>query len=1179
MSDRWDRIVALFEAALEQPAEAREEWLDEACGDDPALRREVEQMLAADEQTDGILDRPIHGAFADAADDGGEEPAVEERQFGPYRLVEELGRGGMGVVYKARDPRLDRFVALKFLSSILRSSEEASTRFETEARAAAALDHPNICTIHDVGTVGEPEEESSIAGAAGQLFVAMAYYEGPTLEQKIEEGPLSVEQGLDLAIQVADGLACAHDAGIIHRDVKPSNLILTDRGTVKILDFGIAKLERAADHTEPGDRLGTVAYMAPEQVRGEAVDPRTDLWSLGVVLYELLTAQHPFGDGLEAALLHALLHDDPPSLQTVRPECPDALDDVLHTALAKDPAQRHASASDLIDDLKAVQGADSASAIPPPEAAPSSQGPLPAPLTSFVGREREVEAVTEQVSAARLVTLTGPAGTGKTRLAVQVASAMTAEMNDGVFFVPLAPVTDPDLVASAIARVLDVDEKPTQPIAESLKETLQNQHALLVLDNFEQVISAAPVVAELLAACPALHVLVTSREALRLSGEQEVPVPPLEVPPSDAALDPEALPQYSAVALFVERAQAIRPHFALSEENARPVAELCRRLEGLPLAIELAAARIKLFSPGEMLERLSHRLDLLKGGSRDRPARHQTLRQAIAWSYNLLDEQEQAFFRRMAVFVGGGTLEAAETVANAYEEIALDVVDGVAALVDRNLLRREDGPNGTSRYVMLETIRAYGLERLQAEGEKATTRQAHADYFLALAETAEPELTGPKQGHWLDRLDAEHDNLRAALSWTEETENTEMGLRIGAALWRFWAVRGHLREGCQRLQRLLDRPAAQPRTKARARALNAVGTLLHETSSFDEARTRLEESLSIWRDLGNESEMATTLNNLGWVALQTGGYDQAQAQSEEALSLCRQLGTDRDIALSLNNLGWVALYRGEFDTARSLYRESLDLRRELGEQRGTAFALTNLAWAERHRGEYERAESLLEEALDILHSLDDRQLIGWARNIQALVAYDQGAFERADTAASDSVSLFREVGNKEGIAYSLCTLADVTRARGDTERAKRSVDEAHSIAHEINDQWDLAWTVWIQGQIAYDEDNAAQALELYEESLSIWGELDAKWGVVVCLEAIARGRYAATPDEAVRLLSAADALRDRICAPRPPTAQDEYERLVAMLRETLDEEAFREVWTEGHAMEVRDAVAVGLRNS
>lgn len=1166
MTDCWKDVSALFEAALARPPDDRASWLDDACGEDSTLRDEVERMLTAHERRDGVLDRPLPvGAL-----DGEHEPANREMhggRVGPYRLIHEVGRGGMGIVYKARDPRLERYVALKVLPPALADNEEATARFEAEARAVAAFDHPNICTMYDVGTVEGPTERLPGGLQHGQLFLAMAYYEGQTLDERMKRAPLPVEKSVSLARDVAEGLGRAHDAGIIHRDVKPSNLILTGQGKVKILDFGIAKLEQGAEWTDSGDRLGTVAYMAPEQLRGDAVQPQTDLWALGVVLYELLTGEHPFGDGPETALSQAILHDDPPAVGALRPECPDPLEEVVRTTLAKDPEERYASASDLIADLESVRrrsGDRSSSVV------------LPAPLTSFVGRGDEVEDIRQQLSRSRLVTLTGPAGTGKTRLAVQVAARMREDMNDGVFFVPLAPVRDPDLVASAIAQALDLDERPAQPIAERLTTVLQDQEVLLVLDNFEQVISAAPLVTDLLSACSGLRVLVTSRKALRVSGEQEFPVPPLDVPPSEIDPRSEALSDYSAVALFVERAGAVRPDFTITDANARPVAELCRRLEGLPLAIELAAARIKLFSPQEMLDRLGERLDLLTGGPRDRPARHQTLRQAIAWSYDLLDRQEQAFFRRMAVFVDGCTLEAAEAVTTAHEPIQRDVVDAVEGLVDRNLLRREDGPDGRSRYVMLEMIRAFGLEQLEDHREVETTREAHANYFLSLAETAKPNLTGPTQGEWLDRLEAEHDNFRAALSWAEEEGRAQMGLRLGAALWRFWVVRDRLREGCQRLERLLEHPEAQSPTPARASALNAAGTLLHELSDFHEARGRLEESLSICRETGDRQGMATALNNLGWVASQTGNFDSAEARSKEALSLCRDLGATRDVSLSLNNLGWVAMFRGEFDRARALYQDSLDLRREGKDKRGSAFALTNLGWAECYRGNYARASDLLQEALEILERLDDNQLIAWNYDVRALVSNAVGDLVHAAAAATESVGLWREVGNKEGLAHALCTLARVRIDQGDLESATNLIEEAVPIIREVDDRWDFALALRIRGRIAHKKQEASRAMGWYRKSLKTSAEIGAKWGVATCLEAIASVCRPDDPERSVRLLAAAETLRAKLNAPRPAHIQNKHERDVGLLRQELGEETFQDAWEEGKTLETGDAVALAL---
>ncbi|MDX1530072.1 MAG: protein kinase, partial [Rhodothermales bacterium] len=766
----WTQIERLFEAALGVPAAERGAWLDGHCAD-PALRREVAGLLAAHART-GVLDASLADLAAGAASAVGALPA----RVGPYRVVREVGRGGMGVVVEAHDPRLGRPVALKFLPP--GASAEDDARFLTEARAASQLDHPHVGTVYDVGQTED-----------GRRWIAMAYYSGPSLAERIAEGPLPVEEAVRLAGEVADGLGAAHAAGLVHRDVKPANVVLTAQGTAKVLDFGVAK-GAGEGQTRAGVRFGTLAYMAPEQVRADAVDARADLWALGVVLYELLTGRLPFDEEDPAALLLAILDREPPPVRALRPEVPEALERVVRQALAKDPARRFATAEAFATALRDAQAGAPARA----------SSALPAPLTSFVGREVEVERLGRLLEAARLVTLTGPAGTGKTRLAVEAARRIEHGFADGAAFVPLAPVRDPALVPSALAQALGVEASgPALP--DALADALRGCELLLVLDNFEQVTAAAPAVGALLGACPRLRVLATSRVPLRLSGEREAPVPPLAVPEPEATPDPDGLLAHAAVRLFVERAQAVDPAFALTPENAAAVAALCARLDGLPLAIELAAARTKLFAPAALLARLGHRLDLLANRMHDRPARHHTLRQALAWSYDLLGPEEQRLYRRLGVFRGGCTIEAAEAVAGL--DGADDVLDGLAALVDHSLLRTTTGADGEPRFEMLETVRTFALERLAEAGERAEAQGAHAHHVLDLAERAAPELTGAEQGTWLDRLDAEHDNLRAALDAAEADGDTGLGLRLGTALWRFWLVRGHLAEGRRRLERLL----------------------------------------------------------------------------------------------------------------------------------------------------------------------------------------------------------------------------------------------------------------------------------------------------------------------------------------------------------------------------------------
>jgi predicted ATPase/DNA-binding CsgD family transcriptional regulator len=637
---------------------------------------------------------------------------------------------------------------------------------------------------------------------------------------------------------------------------------------------------------------------------------------------------------------------------------------------------------------------------------------LPTPPTSLIGRDRERAAVGSQLRRAevRLLTLTGAGGVGKTRLALAVAEDLLATFEDGVFFVDLAPIVDPALVASVIAGAVEVNETARKPLVASLADHLRARSVLLVLDNFEQVLAAAPLLAELLAACPALKALVTSRAALHLSGEHEFPVPPLELPDPKHPPDAEALSQYEAVTLFIQRARAAKPDFQITNASAAAVAELCARLDGLPLAIELAAARVKLLSPQALLARLRRRLDLLIGGARDRPARQQTLRGTIDWSYDLLEPDERTLFARLAVFVGGCSLEAAEAVCaedegrRTEDEMAKrpsssvlrppSVLDLVASLVDKSLLRQAEGPEGEPRFGMLETIREYAAERFEASGDADTWRRRHAEYYLALAEQAAPELVGPAQTTWLERLEREHDNLRAALGWAIERGGEALGLRLAAALGHFWAVRGHLNEGQGWLERALSRWPEAP-APARAEALGAAGHLAYIRNEYERAATLHEEGLSLRRALGDQPGVALSLHNLGRVAHYRGDLERAAALYDESLAIRRALGDQRGVALSLNSSGVLARDRRDDERARALYEESLALFRELGDTWGIGLLLNNLARVTRDQEDWEQTAALCAESLALFRDLGDRHGVAWVLSNLAIVAQRRGAWEWA----------------------------------------------------------------------------------------------------------------------------------------------------------------------------------------
>jgi predicted ATPase/transcriptional regulator with XRE-family HTH domain len=719
---------------------------------------------------------------------------------------------------------------------------------------------------------------------------------------------------------------------------------------------------------------------------------------------------------------------------------------------------------------------------------------LPAPLTVLIGREQDLNSLREHllVPNGRLVTITGPPGIGKTRLALEAGISLLDHFDDGVFFASLAPINDPGKVPPAIARDLGIKDMGNLPTAEQLVRFLREKRLLLVLDNFEQVLDASPVVVDLLAACPGLKVIVTSREALHVLGEQQFQVPALGT--VDPAMLPpiEILRSVPAVTLFVERARAVKPAFALTQENAHTVATICARLQGLPLAIELASARVNLLSAQEIQLRLDDSLALLESAARHLPSRQRTLRGAIDWSYALLSEEEKTLFARLGVFVGGCTLAAVEAVCGEArgmsdsggrrgvgltEELTpdrpplshssfvlmplapveIDVLSGLASLVDKSLSQREEDTQGESRFTILETILEYARTKIAARGEVEELRRRHALFFAALAEQAYAHASDQEQSRWLERLDRDQDNLLAALRWAnkqQRSEDAQIGVQLAGALTHFWRRRGYLTEGRAQLKAALSRTgdgtaasngsgkeidldALRTQSSFRARALLGAGTLAYGQGDYTAAAPLYREALEIYRELADKVGIGRAINNLGLVAMAGGDAASGRSLFEEALAIDRELGDKVGLSRSLINVAWAAQTQGDYETAQSLLEECLAVDRELGHRQGVALTFGNLGNIAKNKGDLAHAGSLFEASREIYQELGDRAGVASESGSLAFVALSQGDNEAATSLGRHSLVLLREIGQKALVPYMLILLGSVAASQGGVQRATR----------------------------------------------------------------------------------------------------------------------------------------------
>jgi len=1044
----WRRVEEVCQQALELDESRRADFLQSACRGDDDLRREVESLLAHERNAEHFIEKPaleVAGKLAAKQKDTG--TSLIGTAVSHYRVIERLGEGGMGVVYKAKDTQLGRFVALKFLPDDVAHDAQALSRFQREAEAASALNHPSIVTIYELGHENDTH------------YIAMEMICGETLRQLLASGPLPFRKAITIATQIADGLAKAHEAGLVHRDLKPENLMVVPDGTAKILDFGLAKPSgfnaqksdaptSMGSLTDPGTVMGTVGYMSPEQANGRAVDFRSDQFSFGAVLYEMVHGHPAFPGRGKAEIMVAILRDQPERLHSAEVHAPAPFFWIMERCLAKDPNQRYASTRDLARDLAKVRDLR---IDPDTRSAVARSNNMPVQRTVFIGREREVANLRQLLNRedVRLVTLTGPGGIGKTRLALQVIGELSDESAGSVCFVSLSTIAEKQAMTTAIAQAIGLREVPGEPSRETVREYVRRlaHPMLLLLDNFEHLIPAGADIAELLTLNPNLKIVVTSQALLHVYGEYEFPVPPLATPELTSISTPEFLARFPAVALFLERAKAVKRDFAVTKENAPSIASICARLDGLPLAIELAASRIKMLSPAAMLTRLESSLILLTGGARDLPVRHQTLRGAMDWSYSLLNAAEKSLFRRLSVFIGGCTLEAVEAVGDTRADLGLDVLDGMASMVDKSLAQQLEQPAAETRFLVLSTIREYALERLTESGEEFATRRAHAAYYVVLAEEWGGDLSTHPE--WLARFDLELYNFREALEFLIRTGDSEWGMRLGSALFHFWEMREHFAEGRAFLERLLKLSgSAQPTLRARLLFYTAIFATAQ--GDFASAQKLQEESLESCRGLHDSRGVAVALNALGVTARDRGDLATASSLFEQCVATWRELGNSVDTARALSNLANVLRLQRDYARASTLYDECLAIFRDAGDNAGIAWTLNYQGDLVRETADFARARSYYERSLALFTQLGDKWGIASAIGDLARLSASQGDYLDAERLYGESLRMFQDLGHKRGIARVLECLAVSAAAQSRPEQALRLAGAAGALRHRIS---------------------------------------------------------------------------------------------------------------------------------
>jgi predicted ATPase len=972
---------------------------------------------------------------------------VSELSAAGFDDAEEIGRGGFGIVFRCKQIALDRMVAVKVLTAELEQNRE---RFLREQRAMGVLTgHPNIVGVFQVGET-----------ASGYPYLVMQYHRHGSLEARIREfGAIASDEVLRLGVKLAGALETAHRAGILHRDIKPANILYTDFGEPALSDFGIAHVS-GGFKTATGVFTGSSAFTAPEILSGDPPSQASDVYGLGATLFAALTGHAAFerrsGEQVVAQFLR-IASESAPDLR--ESGVSDDVAAIVEMAMARDPHDRPS----VVELCAQIQGVQARHGLPVDEMALRSErhadqparqatthggtgrtlGNIPLELTSFVGRHRELAEVQNALSSSRLVTLTGIGGVGKTRLALRIASDVRTDFPDGVWLVELGELRDESMLVDVVTAILGVRDQSARPPDEVLIEFLCTRQLLLVLDNCEQVVDAAAKLAEtLLRACPQMRILATSREALGIAGEAVEPLSPLPCP--DTYSEATGLgPGDDAVALFAERAAAAVPGFVLTTENMATITQICSRLDGLPLAIELAAARLRAMSPEQVLDRLADRFMLLTRGSRRAPTRQQTLAWSIGWSYDLCTPDEQQLWGRLSVFSGSFELQAAEEICGDHMAAGA-FLDLVSSLVDKSILLRSE-EHGMVRLRLLETVRDYARKRLEQTGEYLQLRRRHCAWYRQLAHDAVAGWFSARQFQWLDRVQRELPNLREALDFSI-FEGGQDALDFVADLYEFWFLRGPFSEARRWLDRGLAAAPNEP-TTARARAVYAACMIASTQGDLAAATTRVAEGRELVRQTADPSTRAAVALGDGFTAITAGQLDHACECLQDALD---DRNNPTALATALLTLGWAQELRGQSAPALASYEKALALSKSHGESMYRMLALVSMGVATWRYGDGDHAIRLIRESLDLARVVNDRRTAAYCLETLAWIAGEADRPRAAAVMMGAAGGLAHAVGSTSVPFAHLVVHHDECESRARLALGADEFDVAHQEGYSLN---------------------------------------------------------------------------------------------------------------------------------